>query len=142
MTIDMFFPQGVNQVPEFKNMVFKDSESLKTIEKQALEIKDLKSQLEIQAGPTDSPEIQKQDEPEPEPVETPKVKPQVKLEDKPEPAPESKPVSALAAKRSELEKDRRVLSLIYASLPAGQSRSDCRKEMTKIDCRLKAISKS
>ena len=121
------------------SLVFKDSESLKTIEKQALEIKDLKSKLEIQAGPTDSPEIKKQNEPEPELVETPKVKPQVKQEPAPAPAPKPEPVSALDAKRSELEKDHRVLSLIYASLPAGAKRIEARKELKKIDRRIKAL---
>ena len=119
------------------SLVFKDSESLKTIEKQALEIKDLKSKLEIQAGPTDSPEIKKQNEPEPEPVETPKDKPQVKPA--PAPAPKPEPVSALDAKRSELEKDHRVLSLIYASLPAGAKRIEARKEIKLLDSRIKAL---
>jgi hypothetical protein len=116
--------------------VFVDKISSDKIAEQKIEIAALKAQIA-------NPEIQKQDEPKQDeptapasnPVGTPKPAP--KLEDKPESKPE--PVSVLDAKRAELKKDRRVLSLIYASLEAGQSRSDCRKEMTKIDCRLKAL---
>ena len=117
--------------------IFVDKISSDRIAEQKLEIAALKSQLEIQAGLTNSPEIKKQNEPEPVPVETPKDKPQVKPA--PAPAPKPEPVSALDAKRSELEKDHRVLSLIYASLPAGAKRIEARKEIKLLDSRIKAL---
>jgi hypothetical protein len=108
--------------------VFTDKISTDKIAEQKIEIAALKAQIA-------NPEIKKE-KLEAEPVKTP-------VEDKQAPAPakepKPEPVSALDAKRAELQGQHNSLTIMYNSLEAGSKRSECRAALHTLACRLKAL---